>query len=109
MYRLIIESLLGLKLEANKLCFAPCLPSDWKSFKVHYRFRETMYQIDVLQTCALSGGMTVTLDGIDQENEAIPLVDDRRMHSVEVKISATFYPHKTTPFEDSLLAPQVRP
>jgi cyclic beta-1,2-glucan synthetase len=50
MYRLIVESLLGLKLEGNRLRFVPCLPRDWKTFKVHYRFRETLYHITVRQS-----------------------------------------------------------
>jgi cellobiose phosphorylase len=86
MYRLIVESLLGLKLEVDRLRFAPCLPADWKSLKIHYRYRETLYHIAILQTHAQNGGMTVTVDGIKQDNEAIPLVDDRQEHSVEVKI-----------------------
>jgi cellobiose phosphorylase len=86
MYRFILESLMGLKLEVDRLSFAPCLPADWESFKVHYRYRETLYHITILQTHAPNGGMTVTLDGINQDNEAIPLVDDRQEHSVEVQI-----------------------
>ncbi|HEX5102885.1 MAG TPA: cyclic beta 1-2 glucan synthetase, partial [Pirellulaceae bacterium] len=41
MYRLIVESLLGLHLQVDKLRFAPCLPDDWTEFKIHYRYRET--------------------------------------------------------------------
>ncbi len=33
MYRLIVESLLGLKLQADRLIFAPCLPADWKTYQ----------------------------------------------------------------------------
>ena len=33
-YRLIVESLLGLSLETDKLYINPCLPSDWVSFKI---------------------------------------------------------------------------
>src|SRR6185436_2227622 len=43
MYRLIMESLLGLRLEVDKLRFAPCLPAHWPSYKIHYRYRETNY------------------------------------------------------------------
>ncbi|HYK92395.1 MAG TPA: glycosyl hydrolase family 65 protein, partial [Acidobacteriota bacterium] len=85
MYRLIVESLLGLRLEVDKLHFAPCLPADWKAFRVHYRYRETVYHIAVLQTHASTGGMTVTVDGIEQDAQAIPLVDDRQEHAVEVR------------------------
>jgi cellobiose phosphorylase len=88
MYRLIVESLLGLRLEVDKLRFAPCLPADWKAFKVHYRYRETVYHIAVLQTRAANGEMSVTVDGIQRPDQAIPLVDDRQEHSVEVRIPA---------------------
>ena len=88
MYRLIVESLLGLRLEVDKLRFAPCLPADWETLKVHYRYRETVYHIDVLQTRHDNGRTSVTVDGVERHDEAIPLVDDRQEHSVEVRIPA---------------------
>jgi cellobiose phosphorylase len=92
MYRLIVESLLGLRLEVDKLYFAPCLPADWKAFKMHYRYRETVYHIVVSQTRdddEKIGETTVTIDGVERHDKAIPLVDDRQEHSVEVKIPTT--------------------
>jgi len=86
MYRLIVESLLGLRLEVDKLRFTPCLPVHWKEFKVHYRYRDTVYHIVVLQTPAQSGGPKVTVDGVEQADRAIPLIDDRQEHRVEVQI-----------------------
>jgi cellobiose phosphorylase len=86
MYRLIVESLLGLRLEMDKLRFAPCLPADWQAFKVHYRYRETVYHINVLQTRAGDGEASVSVDGVERPDRAIPLVDDRQEHSVEVRI-----------------------
>jgi cyclic beta-1,2-glucan synthetase len=86
MYRLILESLLGLRLEVDKLRFAPCLPGDWKAFKVHYRYRETVYHIDVLQMHVDDGETTVTVDGVERHDKAIPLVDDGQEHLVEVRI-----------------------
>jgi cyclic beta-1,2-glucan synthetase len=89
MYRLIVESLLGLRLEVDRLRFAPCLPADWKAFKVHYRYRETVYHIAILQTLAAIDEMSVTVDGVQQLEKAIPLIDDRQEHLVEVRIHAT--------------------
>ncbi len=85
MYRLVLESLLGLRLETDKLRFEPCLPADWEAFKVHYRYRETIYHITVLQTGdgSVAG---VTVDGVELPGNAIPLLDDRQEHSVEVRI-----------------------
>ncbi|MBN2437940.1 MAG: cyclic beta 1-2 glucan synthetase [Deltaproteobacteria bacterium] len=87
LYRLIVESLLGVRLEEDKLRLSPCIPSDWKGFKVHYRYRETGYHIAILRTPEVDGRVGVTVDGIDQTDQSIPLVDDRREHSVEVRIS----------------------
>jgi cellobiose phosphorylase len=84
MYRLIVESLLGLQLEVDRLRFAPRLPADWKGFKVYYRYRETVYEINVRQQPEGEGRTIVTVDGMEQPDEAIPLVDDRRNHSVEI-------------------------
>jgi cyclic beta-1,2-glucan synthetase len=86
MYRLILESLLGLRLEVNTLRFAPCLPEDWKAFKVHYRYRETFYHIGVLQTPGGEERTSVTLDGLELPDGSVPLVDDRKEHSVEVRV-----------------------
>jgi len=88
MYRLIVESLLGLKLDVDKLRFAPCLPAKgWETFKVHYRYRETVYHITIRQTQDEPGdGMRVEVDGVDQQDQAIPLVDDHQEHQVEVRI-----------------------
>ena len=88
MYRLIVESLLGLRLEIGRLRLAPCLPANWKGFTLHYRYRETLYHISVLQVTAGKGETSVTVDGVEQPDKAIPLVDDRQEHSVEVKIQA---------------------
>jgi cyclic beta-1,2-glucan synthetase len=89
MYRLIVESLLGLRLEVDRLRVVPCLPADWKGFTLHYRYRETVYHITVLQTRAGNDETSVNVDGVEQHDKAIPLVDDRREHLVEVHVQAT--------------------
>ena len=86
MYRLIIESLLGLHLEVDKLRFTPCVPADWKSFKLHYRYRETFFHITILQPEPSRTVKRITVDGIDQPDQVIPLIDDRQHHQVEVEL-----------------------
>ncbi|MGC9195439.1 MAG: GH36-type glycosyl hydrolase domain-containing protein [Syntrophobacteraceae bacterium] len=85
LYRLIVESLLGLELKGDTLRFTPCLPADWKEYKIHYRYRETVYHIAVGQPHAGSGEMNVTVDGVKQQNKIVLLVDDHREHTVEVR------------------------
>src|SRR5438270_7375534 len=64
MYRLIVESLLGLRREADKLRFTPCLPADWQGFNLQYRYGETLYRIAVLNARGENGETRVTLDGV---------------------------------------------
>ena len=88
MYQFILESLLGLRLEADTLHFSPCVPAGWTSFTVRYRYRDTTYHITVLQTSVADGGPRLTVDGVELPGPAISLVDDRRQHAVEVRIHA---------------------
>ncbi|RJP30750.1 MAG: cyclic beta 1-2 glucan synthetase [Candidatus Omnitrophota bacterium] len=87
MYRLIVESLLGLRLDADRLRFDPCLPTDWKSFKIHFRFGETFYHMVILQTGHNQTVTRILVDGIDQDDKTIHLKDDQRNHSVEVEVT----------------------
>jgi cellobiose phosphorylase len=90
MYRLIIESLLGLRLETDRLHVAPCLPAHWEGLKIHYRYRETVYHIAIAQTpvsvVGTIGKTTVTVDGVEQSSPVIALVDDRQEHTVDIVV-----------------------
>ncbi len=86
MYRLIMESLLGLRLAGDRLQFAPRLPDDWQEFKLQYRYRETPYHITVRQTSGAQAATSVTVDGVLQAEPAIALVDDGVEHRVEVNL-----------------------
>src|SRR5205807_1777968 len=41
MYRLLLETLLGLQLEGDRLRLNPRMPKTWTKFAIHYRYRET--------------------------------------------------------------------
>ena len=83
MYRLIVESLLGLRLEAGRLRFAPVLPDSWEGFSLSYRHRDTWYRIELRHSAVGTVG-TVWLDGVVQPEGYITLVDDGREHSVDL-------------------------
>jgi cellobiose phosphorylase len=86
MYRLILESILGLRLDVDTLHLTPCIPADWPGFTVHYRYRETLYHIVVIQLSAGQGEPGVTVDGTARDDLSIALVDDGREHAVEVRV-----------------------
>ena len=91
MYRLVVESLLGLRLEGDRLRFAPCMPPEWNGFTLRYRYRETFYEIAVRPSEVDDSGMPqvdgVRVDGVEQAGGFALLSDDRQEHRVEVRIA----------------------
>lgn len=80
MYRLIIESLLGLQRSADSLRLQPLLPADWPGFSLDYRFGSTLYRIEVLQQ---AGDKTsLSLDGVPIDGIQCPLLDDGHEHHI---------------------------
>jgi cellobiose phosphorylase len=82
MYRLIVESLLGLSLAGDKLTVAPHLPPDWDSFRMHYRYRSASYAI----TVTVGDTAAFSIDGRELEGNVITLADDRREHAVALRV-----------------------
>ena len=89
-YRLTVESLLGLRREADSLHFAPCMRDDWETYSLRYRFRDTHYHVRFVRVPSATGtaGIRAILDGRDLGDGRVPLVDDHLEHDVEVRVSA---------------------
>jgi cyclic beta-1,2-glucan synthetase len=88
MYRLIVEVLLGLNVQGEKLHFRPHVPASWNSFSIQYRYRQTVYRILLVS----SGGNwenapAVFIDGKEQPGSFVAMVDDRKEHNVEVRFA----------------------
>jgi cellobiose phosphorylase len=87
MYRLLIETLLGVNLEGDQLRLAPRIPKNWTSFKIHYRYRQTVYHILIARLAADSADANLlSLDGQEIPGNTIPLRNDRNEHAVEMKV-----------------------
>jgi cellobiose phosphorylase len=84
MYRLIVESLLGIERVADTLRVTPCMHPGWQGFKVHYRFGRAWYRIDVVHAGSEEAGPSVWVDGRRQDDSIIALVDDGAEHAVRV-------------------------
>ena len=74
MYRLTLETLLGVTLEDNQLRIAPCVPAHWQNYKIHYRFRDTVYHISI----QCNNKQT------PKQEKLIPLVNDQTEHFVQI-------------------------
>ncbi|WP_242477870.1 GH36-type glycosyl hydrolase domain-containing protein [Rubrivivax gelatinosus] len=80
MYRLIVESILGLTLQVDErgahLDLRPCIPASWPGFTLDYRRHETRYRIVV--TRGSQPGLAI--DGQPLPGISLPLVDDGQLH-----------------------------
>jgi cyclic beta-1,2-glucan synthetase len=83
MYRLVVESLLGVTRSGDRLWMAPHLPAAWPGFMLRYRFRETFYTISV-ERGPLPG---LVIDGVRRDGTMIDLVDDFREHKVTLIVA----------------------
>lgn len=81
MYRLIVESLLGLKRHGNTLSIHTRLPADWPPVTLTYREGASEYQITLHQG---EGETQVTIDGVLQQEAVITLTDEPKNFQVEV-------------------------
>ncbi|MFH0753986.1 MAG: glucoamylase family protein [Candidatus Omnitrophota bacterium] len=86
MYQLMVKHLLGLRLKVDTIYFEPCLPADWSSWKMHYRYRETFYHITFFRLGPLDHVSSLVVDGVDQPEKSLKLRDDRIEHVVEVRV-----------------------
>jgi cyclic beta-1,2-glucan synthetase len=104
MYRLLVETLLGVNIEGAHLRLAPRFPKNWTTYKVHYRYRQTVYHITISQLSAdLAGANQLFLDGHELATDTVPLVDDRSEHFVEFRVR----PSLTTPIENRPAVPAL--
>ena len=85
MYRLLIETLLGVHLEGERLRLTPRFPAGWTSYKIHYRYRGTVYHITITRPADGEKGGELTLDGQRLSGDTIPLVDDHAEHFAELR------------------------
>ena len=87
MYRLLVETLLGVQLDGGKLRLEPRMPASWPGFKIHYRFRSTVYHVTISRgTGELPAGGRLTVDGLLLPGCSISLVDDHIEHHAELVV-----------------------
>jgi cellobiose phosphorylase len=101
MYRLLVETMLGANIAGDQLHLTPRFPKTWKSYKIHYRYRDTIYHITISRHSADWAESTqLVLDGNELSGKTIPLVNDRREHFVECRVADS----ANAPKSDGVLA-----
>jgi cyclic beta-1,2-glucan synthetase len=87
LYRVGLESILGIRRCGNFLTLNPCIPPEWERYEVAYRYHSTRYRIVVENPQNREQGVTsVWLDGEAIGDTRISLADDQEEHQVRVLI-----------------------
>ncbi|TDK67640.1 cyclic beta 1-2 glucan synthetase [Sapientia aquatica] len=84
MYRLLLESLLGIKLAGNRLTIQPLIPDEWTGFELDYQFHSASYHIQISRPASTTSSIRVSVDGVLQADGIILMIDDHARHQVEV-------------------------
>ena len=85
MYRAGLESILGFKLQNDRLEINPCVPRWWRDFEITYRRGRAVYRIKVENPLGVSRGVvSVELDGVVQPESVITVTDDEKTHNVRI-------------------------
>ncbi len=75
MYRLTLETLLGISLEGNQLRITPRVPANWQGYEIHYRYRDTLYHITINHKDKQ----------VDNIGKVLQLEDDRVEHFIQIE------------------------
>jgi cellobiose phosphorylase len=105
MYRLIVESLLGVTRAGDTLTLTPRLPAGWEGFRLHYRYRGSQYTIAVRR----ADEPLLCVDGVTQQGSTILLADDGRTHEVELHVACRHDATAAAPYSDRTAFEKMRP
>ena len=85
MYRAGLESILGFKLQSDRLQIDPCIPRWWREFEITYRRDRAVYQIKVENPFGLNRGISsVEVDGVEVSGNEIVLSNEARHYNVRI-------------------------
>jgi cyclic beta-1,2-glucan synthetase len=74
-----------LHIQADRLSLDPCLPHEWRSAKLHYRYGGATYNVTIQNPTGVSKGVVkVELDGLAVPDQVIVMLDDGATHAVTV-------------------------
>jgi cyclic beta-1,2-glucan synthetase len=86
LYRAGMEWILGFRVRGMMLSIDPCIPRNWSSYSIDFRYHSTNYKIIVENPSGVTRGIgLVELDGKLLPGPAnIPLADDGAVHQVRI-------------------------
>ena len=80
-----IEYILGLNIKDNKLSIKPCIPKDWKEYKIRYKNNSSVYHIIVRNLDEKNTGVRkMYCNGQEIFDKEVELKDDGEIYNIEI-------------------------
>ena len=83
--RAVLDYILGIRADYDGLIVDPCIPREWREYRVRRFFRGATYEIHVKNEAGVSRGVKkILVDGSEIKGVKLPLFKDEETHYVEV-------------------------
>ena len=91
MYRVAVESILGLRRSGETFTIDPCIPASWRGYEIVWRVQGTEYRISVENPAGQCRGVaSVVVDGVEEHTKTVPLVHNGGTRHVRVVLGPSF-------------------
>ncbi|MDD4035743.1 MAG: glucoamylase family protein, partial [Bacilli bacterium] len=84
-YKIGLEEIIGFNKVGDTFTINPNINSEWNQYKITYKYKNTVYNIEVNNEKHLSSGkVKIVLDKVVLKENIIKLIDDNKVHEVIV-------------------------
>ena len=85
MYEAGLHYILGINIKYGYLSINPCIPSEWKDYKIHYKYKNSIYNITVKNPNGKNTGVEkMTLNNEEIQEKKIKLIDNGKINDIEI-------------------------
>ena len=85
-YRCGINNILGININKNVLSLNPCIPDEWNEYFFRYKYYSSVYNINVINKFKSNDVKEVKINGIEQNDSNIQLIDNNKIYDIEIII-----------------------
>lgn len=75
-----------MNINKNKLTLKPCIPDEWEEYFIRYQYHSSIYNIKVKNRYQSNEVKEIKINGIQQEEKTIQLIDNHKIYDVEIVI-----------------------
>ena len=84
-YKVVLEFILGLKIEKGYMKIEPCISSEWKEYEIQYKYKTSIYNIKVRNNKGKNTGVEkFLLNGEEVKDKKIMLQDNGKIYQIEI-------------------------